>query len=260
MVMLPKPLILFSLLIFATACGPLVPLSYVNGSADSQLTQSIETSEGTVWLRYMESQDGYMVFDLEIVNHSQHEMPLAPQLISFYASSKTFVLLQTGDDAHRISAPNSTLTMTRQFACDPFSIEKFYLRKAKSKKVEAGIFAILTIGLILFDAAQDSQDAQKESTSTRTEINSIGRDVIVSAALVATDIAKSSAAQTAEESNYLPYELFPECTIKPGSNVRGKIFLPLESSHKYVRVVVPLTDADYVFDFRRRGAKTNQSQ
>jgi hypothetical protein len=252
--MLPKPAV-FSLLILTTACGPLVPIAHVDRSTDHQLTQSIETTEATVWIRYIQSQDGYMVFDLEIANQSRYEMPVAPQQISFYASSKPFAPIQTGDEVHILSARNSTLTMTRQFANDPASIQRLYVEKARSQKVGAGIFAALTVGLILFDMAEDSKDSRKEVFTSRDAQKSFGRDVMVTTAAVASDIARSSAQHTAEESHFLPYELFPESIIEPGTSARGKIFLPRESSHKYVRVIVPLSDADYVFDFKRRGVK-----
>ncbi len=119
----------------------------------------------------------------------------------------------------------------------------------------AGIFTILAIGLIAYDIAADSKAVTKEVSSSRDEWKSFGRDVMVTAAVVAKDVAQVSAQQAAEESHFLPYELFPECTIEAGCNVRGKIFLPIESSHKYVRIIVPLGDTDYVFDFKRRGVK-----
>ena len=253
--MSPKLLVYLGLLILTTACGPLVPLSYVDGSTKNQLTQSIETDEVAVWIQYMQSQNGYMVFDLEIANHSQDELPFAPQLVSFYASKRMFAPLQPLDDVHSLSASNSTLTMSRHFAADPSSIQRFYLDKAKEKKVEAGIFAVLAVGLILFDIAQDSKASGKEMSTSRDAWNSIGRDVAVNIAVIAADVAQSSAQQTAAESHFLPYELFPECTIKPGASVRGKIFLPAESSHRYVRMIVPLSDTDYVFDFKRRDVK-----
>ncbi|HEY5918738.1 MAG TPA: hypothetical protein VIU13_15085 [Chryseolinea sp.] len=259
--MLPKPPLLLAFLglfILTTACGPLVPLSYVNGSAGSHLTQSLETNEASVWLQYMQSQHGYMVFDLEIANSSQYELQVAPQMISSYASSKIFATPETGDDVHKLSAPNSTLTMTRHFASDPSSIQRFYYEKAKAKKTGATMFAILTVGLIIFDVASDSKAAQKEISTSRDEWKSFSRDILVTTALTATDVAQSSAQQAAEESHFLPYELFPECTIKPGGNVRGKIFVPIEASHKYVRLVVPVGDEDYVFDFRRYGVKNNK--
>jgi hypothetical protein len=253
--MLPKPLVFLGLLISTSACGPLVPLTYLDGDKGNQLTQSSETDQATVWLQYLKSQHRFMVFDLEIANHSQDEIPVAPQLVTFYASSKSFAPLHTGEDVHQLSAPNSTLTLTRHFASDPSSIRRFYVDKAKSAKVGAGIFAALAVGLILYDIAEDSKAATKEVSTSRDEWKSFGRDVMVTAAVTAKDVAQVTAQQAAEESHFLPYELFPECTIEAGCNVRGKIFLPIESFHKYVRIIVPIGDTDYVFDFRRRGVK-----
>lgn len=256
--MLPKPLVFFGLFISLAACSPLVPISYVEGGKGGQLTQSIETDEATVWLKYMESQNGYMVFDLEVENHSSSPMPVAPQQISFYASSKTFIPIQNGDNVHKLSGPNSTLTMVRQFACDPTSVQRVYAEKARSKKVEAGIITFLAIGVMVFDASKDSKSFHKEMFTSKGASKSFGRDVMVTTALIAKDIAQSSAQKKAEDSYYIPFELFPECTIKSGRNVRGKIFLPIESRHKYIRVIVPLPNADYVFDFKRSGVKPAQ--
>ena len=153
--------------------------------------------------------------------------------------------------------------MTRHFAADPSSIRRFYVDKAKAKEVQAGFFAVLAIGLIVYDIAADSKESGKETFTSSDAClpaqagKSFGRDAMVTTAVAAADIAQLSAEQTAAESHFLPYELFPECTIKSGGNVRGKIFLPAESAHKYVRMVVPLTDGDYVFDFIRRGSKNN---
>jgi hypothetical protein len=204
-------------------------MSYVDGNPKGQLTQSIKTEDGTVWLRYMRSQYGYMIFDLEIANHSPFDMPLAPQQISFYGSSKPFIPLHTGDDIHMVSRPNPNLKMTRQFACDPSSVQSVYAEKVKSKNTGAGIFAVLAIGAILYDAAEDSKSSKKETFTSKDASRSFGRDVMVAAALTASDVAQSSAKQAAEDSYYLPYELFPECVLKSGNSIRGKIFLPRES-------------------------------
>ena len=239
------------------ACSPLVPMSYKD-NANSRLTQSIKTEDATVWLRYMRSQYGYMIFDLEIANHSPFQLSVAPQQISFYGSSKPFVPLETDEDVHALSRPNSTLKMNRQFACAPSSVQRVYAEKANSKKAEVGLFAVLAIGAIVFDATQDSKDAHKETFTSKDASKSFGRDVMVAAAVAASDVAQSSAQQAAEDSYYLPFELFPECALESGNSIRGKIFLPRESYKYYVRVIIPIGDADYVFDFRRLAAKPEE--
>src|SRR6478735_9372204 len=99
------------LFVLATACGPLVPLSY-NKEVNDPLVQTIETEEATVLLQYMDSQYDYYIFDLEIINHTPSEIFIAPQFISYYASSKLFKPLYSSiDDVNDVSAPNSELTM-----------------------------------------------------------------------------------------------------------------------------------------------------
>lgn len=134
------------------------------------------------------------------------------------------------------------------------------MQKIKEKRAFAVLFAVVGAGLAIHDAVQDSEDSQKETWTKEDEKKSAGRDLLVSAALIASDIARESSYEAEDESQYIPYELFPECKISPSSSMRGKIFIPKESSYRYSRVVVPIGNTDYVFDFKRKGVKTIQSQ
>ena len=252
-----KTLPALALVMVFASCGPLVPLTYVKGKTDHDLTQTIETPEATVYLQYLQKQYGYYIFDLEVVNHSQEPMSMAPQFISFYASSKSFMAPNDEDDVHLISGPNSALNMRRQFANSPAATENIYYKKMKEKRTGAVLFAIIGAGLILYDGVKDSDDNQKETWTKKEEKKSLGRDLLVSVALTATDIANEEAEQAVYESKYVPFELFPECTIPPGKQVRGKIFIPIEASYRYSRVVVPVLSTDYVFDFKRKGVKNS---
>lgn len=248
------------LLIISTACGPLVPLNHTNLSPTNQV-QVIETAEVTVLLEYMESKYNHYIFDLEVVNRSTNPIWAAPQLISFYASPNPFIQLRSQtDNIHSLSAPNSALTLKRQFANSPIATRKIYMQKIKEKRAFAVLFAVVGAGLAIHDAVQDSEDSQKETWTKEDEKKSAGRDLLVSAALIASDIARESSYEAEDESQYIPYELFPECKISPSSSMRGKIFIPKESSYRYSRVVVPIGNTDYVFDFKRKGVKTIQSQ
>ncbi|MFZ2905032.1 MAG: hypothetical protein WAZ98_02395 [Cyclobacteriaceae bacterium] len=248
------------LLIFTVACGPLVPLNYTAQSPGNQV-QIIETSEATVFLEYVESKFNHYIFDLEVVNHSTSPLWAAPQLISFYASPKPFIQLRSqSENVHALSAPNSALTLKRQFANSPAVTRKIYIEKIKEKRAFAALFAIIGTGLAIHDAVQDSEDSQKETWTKEDEKKSVGRDLLVSAALTASDVARESSYEAEDESQYIPYELFPECKVSPSSSMRGKIFIPKETSYRYSRVVVPIGNTDYVFDFKRRSVKTTQSQ
>lgn len=248
-------------LILTTACGPLVPLSYNKENPASPLSQTIETKEATVFLEYINTQSLYYIFDLEIINHSPSEIFVAPQFISYYASPKLFKpLYDSTDNVHDISSPNSALTMKRQFANSPEMTRKLYREKVQTRAAGAVLFALIGVAVVIYDAEKDEDDSKKESWSKKDEKKSFARDLLVDAALITSEISKEAFLQAKEDRQYIPYELFPECKIKPGESVRGKIFIPMESSYRYSRIVVPLVDTDYVFDFKRRGVKTIRSQ
>jgi len=252
---------LLLLLVLTTACGPLVPLSYNKNDVPTSTAQTIESDEATVILEYIELKYGHYIFDLEVINHTPNTIYAAPQLISFYASPKRFMLLHsTTENVHSVSAPNSALTMKRQVANSPSETRRLYEEKAKSKASLNILFAVVGAGLMIYDAVKDSEDAQQETWTKKDENKAIGRDILVSIALTASEVAESSAYQAEDARNYLPYELFPECGIKPGGSIRGKIFIPMESSYRFSRVVIPINNIDYIFDLKRRGVKTTLSQ
>jgi hypothetical protein len=239
--------------IITTACGPLVPLAYNNKKTDNPLTQTIGTAEATVWLQYLQKQYGYYIFDLEITNQSERQISFAPQWLSLYASPKKFVSPQEEDDVHALSAPNSALTMRRQFGASPGDIELVYHKKIKEKRAGAVLFALIGAGVILYDIAKDSEDSKKETWTKKDDLKSLGRDVLVDVALTASEVSVESANEAVFESQSMPFVLLRECTVQPGKTVRGKIFIPFETSYRYSRVVVPFGNTDYVFDLKRQG-------
>lgn len=245
-----KTLPALALVVMCASCGPLVPLPYEKGK-NNQLVQTIETREATVWLQFLEKQYSHYVFDLEIENHGPQPMSFAPQNISFYASSKKFPTPIDTANIHAVSAANSTLIMKRQFANSPTVVEDLYYKKVKSKRAGAVLFAVIGAALVIYDAAKDSEDSSKETWTKKDAGKSIGRDLLVSMALTASDVAHASADEAVEESKYVPYELFPECSIQPGKSVRGKIFIYKEASNRYSRVIIPIGGFDYIFDLKR---------
>lgn len=241
-----------------------MPLSYVKNPLNTApvfLGQTIETEEATVLLEYIGKQHGHYIYDLEVINNSEEEIFMAPQFISFYASPNAFPQIQYPTyDVHALSAVNSALTMKRQFANSPAATRKIYSDKVKAKEAGAVLFALLTAGLIIFDVAKDAEDEQKETWTKKDENKVAGRDLLVNVALTTTDIAVESTYRARDENQYVPYELFPECKINPSSSMRGKIFIRKEASYQFSRIVIPIGKADYVFDFKRKGVKSTQSQ
>jgi hypothetical protein len=248
-------------LVLTTACGPLVPLSHNDYILDDPKYLGIETDEATVFLEFIESKFGYYIFDLEVINHSAAEIFIAPQFISYYASKKSFKpLYDSTVDVHKISRPNSELRMKRQYANSPERTRKMYREKMISQaRTAAFLIGLVTVAVAVYDAEKDDRDSKKESLSKKEENESIGRDLLVSVAESATEAAIEVANEAKEDNSDIPYKLFIESNIMPEDTVRGKIFLPKES-YRYSRVIVPIGNFDYVFDFRRDGVKPTRSQ
>ncbi|HEY3401881.1 MAG TPA: hypothetical protein VGK59_00755 [Ohtaekwangia sp.] len=236
----------------ATACGPLVPLSDHQDPRSNTLTQVAETDDATVTLQYIGKQYRNYIFDLEVVNQTQHDLQVAPQRISYYASPKPFRPPSETIDVYNYSASHSALTLKRQFAYSPHAVQQLYDDRARSRAGGAIFLAVLSIGLATYDAVKDGEDSRKESWTKTDETKAVSRDLLVSAAITASEIAKASSAQAQEDSYYIPYELFPEVTIHSHERVRGKIFIPMEYTYRFARVIIPIGGTDYVFDFRRK--------
>ncbi len=65
----------------------------------------------------------------------------------------------------------------------------------------------------------------------------------------------NDAAKALENLEYLPSEFFPSGLINKRSSRRGKIFVPMtEVPFKYIRLVIPVGQFDYIIDLKRRGA------
>jgi hypothetical protein len=246
--------------IFFSACAPLVPLSYNANIPEDPLYLGIETEEATVFLQYTESKHHHYIFDLQVINNSSSALSIAPQLISYYASSTTFKPLDSLVDVHKLSEPNSSLFMKRQFANSADETKRLFRKKKESTLSGAGILlGLLAVGLAVYDAEKDKEDSEKETLSRREKNEDIARDIVVAVAQTASEAAFEVSKEEREEEFIVPYKLFAESTILASDSVRGQIFLP-KQSFEYQRIVVPVGSYDYVFDFRKASNNPNQSR
>ena len=121
------------------------------------------------------------------------------------------------------------------------------------------LVALAGAALTIYDAEKDEEDSKKEKLSKKDKNEAIARDVLVSVAVTASDFANEAVEEAKHDEYEVPYDLFPESTVQPGGSVRGKIFI-LKETYRYQRIVVPVGNIDYVFDFRRAGARPIQFQ
>ena len=232
----------------AAGCSSFVPLSY--HGAGSSATAKVEASEATMYLQHIENQYQHLVFDLEVDNHNGYAVPLSPEQISYYFSATRFPLRQFND----VDSATSVIRLRKKrFAKSNAEMHDLFHQKERSRATVGAIFTLVSVGLVLYDAAQDRKDSQKRHYTEKDVRHAAAREAIVQAGFIAADIASQSAQQSQTNSYYLPFEIFTEGNIEALASKRGKIFLPAEEVLTYLRVIVPFDNKEFVFDFKQKG-------
>lgn len=108
---------------------------------------------------------------------------------------------------------------------------------------------------MIYDGAKDIKDIHKERWTNSDANRAVVRDASIAATILATDLTGLLSAQAQQDTYYAQFELLSDEDINPLTTKRGKIFLPKESSYRYLRLVIPLGNVDYVIDFKRQTAK-----
>jgi hypothetical protein len=239
----------FLFVLLFTRCISYVPLSY-HGSGSS-LTAKIEAKEATMYLQHINHQYQHLVFDFEVNNQSSDTVALAPEQISYYFSATRF----SKKEFNQLEDGVSTLRLNKsRFARSTTEVHELFQRKEKSRANVGAIFTLISVGLIIYDETKDNSDSRKRYLSEKDVRQAATRDAIVTAGLLAADIANKSTEQAQTESYYLPFEIFREGKIEPNAKRRGKIFLPAEETLTYLRIIVPFANKQFVFDFKQKGS------
>ncbi len=251
---LNKNYFLVGMMLFVASCAPVVPI-YQSDHDNPNPLAILETNELTVKLQHLGNQYGYYVFDLEIINNGAQPFTFSPQEVEYYASSKMFPEISLDDDLYNLSYSNSELIKKKIYAQSPASVRASIESRERRMATTQTIFAIISIGAMVYDGVQDAKDYKKERWTQRDINRSVNRDALVASSLLIADATNGLHEQAKTEAYYLPHELFPETQFDTYSHQRGKIFLPAESSFRYMRLVIPVSDKDCVFDFKRKSAK-----
>lgn len=251
--------LLFLCVIVSTACSSrlLVPLTF-NAQIDNSPVMASEADSVQVIVENLEVRGSYLIFDMEINNHSDIPIDMRPDYIWYYASPDQFKPLNdTFEDVHGASMFNITRDgfNYKQRAMRPKEVEAYFVNRAKTKQGIGVLLLLAGAGLIINDAVKDSEDASKTEWTASDVKKAETRDVLTTASLIAIDVANESlAAATYDddtESQYLPDEIFPQKTIAPGHTFRGKVFFRKQEFQQFYRLIIPVSDTDFVFDFRK---------
>jgi hypothetical protein len=179
----------FLFVLLFTRCISYVPLSY-HGSGSS-LTAKIEAKEATMYLQHINHQYQHLVFDFEVNNQSSDTVALAPEQISYYFSATRF----SKKEFNQLEDGVSTLRLNKsRFARSTTEVHELFQRKERSRATVGAIFTLISVGLIIYDETKDNSDSRKRYLSEKDVRQAATRDAIVTAGLLAADIANKSKA------------------------------------------------------------------
>ena len=253
-----KSLFYLALFMALVSCSPqaLVPYAF-NPVTDREPVSIIEANDLTVYMENIERKSNLLVFDLEVVNNSDRNIRLNHPELYYYAGYEKFHTIAdtvTVDIKNAYAMPSQKVNYRN--AMTSGRVEKYYEDRAKDQKAMGILLFAVGVGLVLNDIVQDGNDASKAVWTENDQNRAVSRDILTAGSLLAIDIASHETAkaesETYEDLHYLPFEMFPEKQIAPGESLRGKVFFPTSQPFKYYRLVVPIGNTDYVFDFRKR--------
>ena len=233
--------------LIVVGCAPYVPIQFKNDS--SPTVSSIKSNDLEFYLEQINNQYEHKVFDLEVVNDSDESISIAPEAIRVYTSSKKFPTL------HTRLLDSAGFKSYRLYTRSAGFIKNLFRQKVKDREAAQAFFSVLAVGLMVYDQVNDSRESHKRYLTKAEVNNSIKRDAFVTAGIVASNIADASLAKAAENEYYLPYELFDGDSIQSLTKKRGKIFFPMINAMRFLRIVIPVADQEYVFDLKRKGIK-----
>ena len=253
-----KTYLLAVICIFTLSCGQLVPLNY-NRSSNNRLL-NLEYDSIIIRMEHIETKYSMMIMDVELINHSRDTLCISPDMIYFYTADRPFIPISDSYTGKiNLAATKKNGIVTKRRACSNQQVDKLYRKKMEAKATVGVLLLVVGTGLSVYDEIKDKADSKKENWTADDQKKAIARDALVGATLEGADLVQQSLYKDAEDYAYLPYELFPERSIQPGEQVRGKVYLNKSANMnepqvplRYYRIVVPVRMTNYVFDFKKR--------
>jgi hypothetical protein len=248
--MLKRGLTILAFLV--AGCAPYVPLGY-QGEGSATLAK-IDAPELTIYLEHIGSKYQHSIFDLEVINRNPAPVYLSPQRITFFTADERFPRIDHGF-GDTTKATKIVHLKKKRFVRSPHEVSLLYQTKEKNSAGVSIFFALISVGLAVYDDVKNAEDRKKQNYSEKDARQAATRNALVTAGFIASDLAKAANESAQQESHYLPYEIFSEGNIDSLSRKRGKIFLPQGEDLRYLRIVLPIENKEYVFDFKRKGTQ-----
>lgn len=247
------------LLIALSSCSHKLVPDWYSSAHDHSAVAEFGNQEATVRLENLEINSEFMVFDLEIINHSDFPLHFKYEDIVSYSSLEPFQSVDELGSWKSVAYEG----FQRGEALDLVAVNDLYENKLRKKKTASVLMAIAAVGLVVYDIAADANDFSSAEWTYTDARNSATRDAITASSLLALDIASSangySAHKVEEDLAYLPDEIFSRYVIAGGDSYRGKVYIKNKLINTHYRLAVPVEGTTYLFDFRRANARERKS-
>jgi len=252
-------LLLILLFLISSCTHRLIPTWYDKDTDDSILAE-ITDQDVTIRVENLELKENQVIFDVEIINNADEHLCLNTSLFYHLTSQYEFKSLDT------ISADQFAYEYDSDWkkfnALSGAQVKKRIEDKIKYKEGANGFLVLLGAGLIIADGIQDIKDATDDDFSEADLERSIEREVAVASSLATIDqITYGNANKIMgleEDLHYLNSEILEIDELAPKTSKRGKVYFSNVYVRKYSRLVLPIGETYFVFDFRK--AKSAERQ
>jgi hypothetical protein len=235
----------------------LVPNAFDRKYDDSKVAV-IDNDDHVVIIENLERNAAALVFDVEIRNFSLRELDVSPVDMRMLASDHRFPTLAESD---QVTVTNFERDLNHYAALNSDEAVEGYHKLLRSRKALGIALVALAAGLATWDAVKDAQEWQSSIWTDAMANKSATRDFITMAGIFSADMANSIIREAnlrhSEDMHFIHQEILEYTLVKPMEAVRGKVFFP-GGKHKYSRIIIPLADNEYVFDFRKPTGKERQ--
>jgi hypothetical protein len=204
--------VFIALIVHLAGCASYVPLSH--SSTAPVLRARLEEPDVKIYLQHLENKYQHYVFDLEIDNQGAEAIYVSPQQISFYFSDHRFPrreLLEEGEKYTRLKR--------KQFVRKPIEVKELYEQKERSRASVATVFALVSVGMMVYDEVKDSKDRSRSHVTEKDVVRQQYWRLILRRNL------RNRRKKTATSS---PTKFLPKEKLTPASENAVKYFYRLE--------------------------------
>lgn len=237
--------LLFAFLQYNCGSMPVYRLSPVNGKSVWDFGREVigqEDYNGKVHLSFMEVKDGYFVFLINYENLTGHSVLLDPGKFYF--------------EGFRDSIPKNSKGTLKHFAVDPelklAGIEKSSNDLEASERTRLGFSFVSGAIDVVSSVASIGKKRSKEELEKEERLREERR--------IADENAKidyeNNVIKLDKAKDYWSNEVLRKVTVYNGEKVGGFFHLPVSRRSEFIRVIIPIEEHTYSFDYRQYEVKS----